>query len=151
MNYQTKTKTGKTLRSSSIFFRDETGEIFGSVCVNFDISGALKAQEFLRAIVQSDEMAVEEEFEHTVEQVLDRLMENAIAVTGKNPLDLTRDEKISVIAHLESKGAFLIRYSIDRAAELLGISKYTIYNYLEEIKGQQAGDAMAGAKPAENK
>jgi predicted transcriptional regulator YheO len=146
MNYQTKTKAGKILRSSSIFLRDEKGEIFGSVCINFDISGALKAQEFLRGIVHSEGSAVEEEFEHTVEEVLGRLMQNAISVTGKSPLDLNRDEKKSVIAHLESRGAFLIRYSIDRAAELLGISKYTIYNYLEEIKSGQAAVELADAK-----
>jgi predicted transcriptional regulator YheO len=150
MNYQTKTKSGKILRSSSIFLRDEKGEIFGSVCINVDISDALKAQEFLRSFVRSDEIAIQEEFENTVEDVLNRLMQNALSSTGKSASELNRDEKIFVIAQLDAKGAFLIRYSIDRVAEHLNISKYSIYNYLEEIKQRQSSGELATTK-AESK
>jgi len=51
--------------------------------------------------------------------------------------EMEREDKIAVISHLESKGTFLIRYSIDRVAQALNISKFTIYNYLEELKSRQ--------------
>ncbi len=60
---------------------------------------------------------------------------------------MTREEKISVIAQLESKGAFLIRYSVDRVAEHLRLSKYTIYNYLDEIKQRASGELTSSGKP----
>lgn len=51
--------------------------------------------------------------------------------------NLTREDKVAIVAYLEAKGAFLIRYSVERVAELLGMTKYTIYNYLDEIRKKQ--------------
>jgi predicted transcriptional regulator YheO len=138
LNYRTISKDGKTLRSSSIFLRDEQGEIFGSLCINFDISAAMAGQDFLRSVIKFEATEVEERFEHSVDEVLDRLMHTAIASTGKTAAELNREEKIAVVEQLESKGAFLIRYSVNRVAEMLGMSKYTIYNYLDKIKERNA-------------
>jgi predicted transcriptional regulator YheO len=138
LNYQTTTKSGKVLRSSSIFLRTEQGEIFGSLCINCDLTGLLKLQEWLQGTIDAPQAGPQEEFEQSVDEVLDRLIRDAIYSTGKDISQLTRDEKIAVISYLESKGAFLVRYSMDRIAELLNLSKYTIYNYLEEIKARQA-------------
>lgn len=87
----------------------------------------------------------------TVEEVLEALVQGPLAATGKPISDLTREEKIGVIAHLESKGAFLIRYSVDRVAELLNLSKYTIYNYLDEIKARRSRSETTAARTARKK
>lgn len=59
-------------------------------------------------------------------QALDLLIRDAIPATAK-----------------ESKGTFLIRSSIDRVAQHVNISKFTVYNYLEEVKSrQEATQAM---------
>jgi predicted transcriptional regulator YheO len=147
-NYQTTTKSGKVLRSSSVFLRDEEGEIFGSLCINCDLTGLLKLQEWLQETINSPEAGPQEEFEQSVDEVLDRLVRDAIHNTGKDVSQLTRDEKIAVISYLESKGAFLIRYSMDRIAVLLSLSKYTIYNYLDEVKARQTTKETVGAQHA---
>jgi predicted transcriptional regulator YheO len=139
INYRTETPDGKLLRSSSIFFRTETGDVFGSLCINYDISELVMLQQWLQRMVSPLEVGIQEGFEHTVEDVLDRLMQEAIRSTGKNISELTREDKIAVISYLETKGAFLIRYSVNQVAELLNLSKYTIYNYLEELKVRRAG------------
>lgn len=149
LNYDSKTKDGRLLRSSSIFLRDETGEIFGAVCVNMDVSVPLKFEQWLRDIIDKGSADLDEKFEHSVDQVLEALIQNAIRATGKDLSELTREDKISVICQLDTKGAFLIRYSIDHVAELLDISKYTIYNYLEEIKSRRANPEGAGAAISE--
>ncbi len=137
LNYHTKTKDGKELRSSSIFLRDEKGEIFGALCINTDISGLLKMQEWLQSTLGSANTTIDERFERSVDEVLETLIQNAISSIGKKTADLTREDKIAVVAYLEAKGAFLIRYSVERVAELLGMTKYTIYNYLDEIRKKQ--------------
>ncbi|MGA7684015.1 MAG: helix-turn-helix transcriptional regulator [Terriglobales bacterium] len=137
LNYRTKTKEGKELRSSSVFLRDDKGQIFGALCVNVDISGLLKAQEWVQEALGSASTTIDERFEHSVDEVLETLIQNAISSIGKNPPDMTREEKVAIVAYLEAKGAFLIRYSVERVAELLGMTKYTIYNYLDEIKKKQ--------------
>jgi predicted transcriptional regulator YheO len=138
INYQTTTKSGKILRSSSVFLRDETGEIFGAFCVNYDISGLVKLQEWLRDSVGPGVTNIKEGFENTVDEVLEMMCQDAFRSTGKQVSEFTREDKIAVISYLEIKGAFLIRYSVDHVAELLNISKFTIYNYLDELKATQA-------------
>ncbi len=150
LHYRTIAKNGKILRSSSIFLRDNDGDIFGAICVNSDISSLLNLHEWLKRELSSEEGLVEEHFEHSVEEVLDRLITAALDSTGKQANDLTREEKVSIVAQLEARGAFLIRYSVDRVAERLSLSKYTIYNYLEEIKRHLNGsapDTKAAQKP----
>jgi predicted transcriptional regulator YheO len=146
LNYRTKTKEGKELRSSSIFLRDEKGQIFGALCVNVDISGLLKAQEWFQEALGSAGATIDERFERSVDEVLETLIQNAISSIGKNPADMTRDEKVAIVAYLETKGAFLIRYSVERVAELLGMTKYTIYNYLDEIRKKSEVGEIETAK-----
>ncbi len=148
LNYRTETKSGRVLRSSSIFLRKDSGEIFGAICINYDISELIKLQQWLQNSVLPVTGDVHEEFEHDVDSILDHLIRDAVRSTGKEIADLTREDKIAVITYLENKGAFLIRYSADRVAELLGISKYTIYNYLEEVKARHAGAEKADVQPA---
>lgn len=139
LNYHTKTKDGKDLRSSSVFLRDEKGQIFGALCINVDVSDLLKIQEWVQGTLGTADTTIDERFEHSVDEVLETLIQNAIASIGKKTTDLTREDKVAIVAYLEAKGAFLIRYSVERVAELLGMTKYTIYNYLDEIRKKQEG------------
>lgn len=146
LNYQTKTKDGKELRSSSIFLRDEKQHIFGALCINVDISSLRKAQEWIQEAMGSASATIDERFEHSVDEVLENLIQNAISSTGKKAADMTREDKVAIVGYLEAKGAFLIRYSVERVAELLGMTKYTIYNYLDEIRKKQEGAELETAK-----
>ena len=146
LNYRAKTKDGKELRSSSIFLRDEKGHIFGALCINVDVSGLLKAQEWLQEALGAASTTIDERFEHSVDEVLETLIQNAISSIGKNTSDMTREDKVAIVAYLENKGAFLIRYSVERVAELLGMTKYTIYNYLDEIRKKQEVGEIEAAK-----
>lgn len=146
LNYRTETKSGRVLRSSSIFLRKDSGEIFGALCVNYDISGLVNLQQWLQETVLPSEGEVHEEFENDVDSILDQLIRDAIRSTGKEVAELTREDKVAVITYLENKGAFLIRYSVDRVAELLSISKFTIYNYLEEVKSRHGAEDAAPRK-----
>ena len=63
LNYRTKTKDGKELRSSSVFLRDEKGQIYGALCMNVDVSGLQKAQEWLQEALGSAVTTIDEKFE----------------------------------------------------------------------------------------
>jgi predicted transcriptional regulator YheO len=144
LNYRAKTKDGKTLRSSSVFLRDTDGRVFGALCINLDISGLIQAQEWLQEAIGQANNTIKEGFEHSIDEILETLLEGAIATIGKAPSELTRDDKIAIVSYLDAKGAFLIRYSVERVAKQLNLTKYTIYNYLEKIKQgahQRAGRA----------
>jgi predicted transcriptional regulator YheO len=146
LNYRTKTKDGKELRSSSVFLRDEKGQIFGALCINVDVSGLLKAQAWIEEALGAASTTIDERFEHSVDEVLETLLQNAISSVGKEVAQMTREDKVAIVAYLEVKGAFLIRYSVERVADLLGMTKYTIYNYLDEIRSKQEVENSAPVK-----
>ena len=80
----------------------------------------------------------DEIFVSDVNQLLDVIIRKTQENIGRSPQDMTRDDKIEFIRQLNEKGAFLITKSGERVQEYLGISKYTLYNYLDLTKNQKA-------------
>ena len=54
-----------------------------------------------------------------------------MALIGKPVALMTKDDKIRAIQFLSNAGAFLITKSGDKIARHFGISKYTLYSYLD--------------------
>lgn len=134
-NYITQSRDGKVFRSSSIYIRDEEQKPIGCLCINFNISDFLLAENTLKSITHHESSNEEEEFfANNVNDLLDHMLQEAIKQIGKPVNHMTREEKIAAIAYLDSKGAFLITKSGDKVCEFLGISKYTLYNYLDEVR-----------------
>ncbi|MBB4895495.1 hypothetical protein FHS39_004573 [Streptomyces olivoverticillatus] len=44
--------------------------------------------------------------------------------------DLDRKTKQSVVRNLEARGAFTLRHGVETVATALGVSRFTVYNYL---------------------
>jgi len=47
---------------------------------------------------------------------------------------MNREEKVLAIRFMEQKGMFLIKGVVDKVAARMGISKVTVYSYLDEIR-----------------
>ena len=132
-NYITKTKLGKTLRSSSIYLTNNKGEKVGALCINYDITDIVKMQDIATSLtmIESD---VEEHFVNDVGELLDHLLQEGLRLIGKMPEDMSKEEKMRVLSFLDDKGAFLITKSGTRICNFLGISKFSLYNYLDELR-----------------
>ena len=50
--------------------------------------------------------------------------------------NLKQEDKVQVVRLLNEAGAFLITKSGPKVCQFLGISKYTLYSYLDEIKSK---------------
>ncbi|MEV7771213.1 helix-turn-helix domain-containing protein [Kitasatospora sp. NPDC086791] len=62
---------------------------------------------------------------------LDRLLaEMARQFDGRPLAELDRVEKQRVVALLEERGAFTVRHGVETVASALGVSRFTVYNYL---------------------
>ena len=141
-NYETRTENGLTLRSCTVFVRDEKGEAIGALCVNQDLSPLLSMQSWLQQALRREPTEAQPEVEENhVENVLNGMIDEAIRSTGKLPERFSREDKLSVISYLDKRGAFQIRYSMEKVAALLNISKFSIYNYLGSLRedGSEVG------------
>ncbi|GGP59329.1 MULTISPECIES: helix-turn-helix domain-containing protein [Streptomyces] len=49
---------------------------------------------------------------------------------GKPLAELDRKAKQSVVRTLEARGAFSVRHGVETVASALGVSRFTVYNYL---------------------
>lgn len=137
-NYITKLPDDRYLRSSSLYIRDKEGEIVGCLCINTDITETLRFEQVLKEMNRCDLNNSEEEiFVSDVNQLLESIIKKIQDHIGKTPETMTREEKIDFVRRLNEKGAFLITKSGERVQEYLGISKYTLYSYLDLAKNSR--------------
>jgi predicted transcriptional regulator YheO len=135
-NYRTRTRDGRELRSSSVYFRAPDGALIGALYINLDVSHYRDARDALAELVgpQPDDEEVPETFGQEMGEVLDALIQRSIDATGVAPNLMTRDQKVEVIRELDERGAFLVKRAIERIARALQISRVTAYAYLQEAR-----------------
>ncbi|TBL76016.1 helix-turn-helix transcriptional regulator [Paenibacillus thalictri] len=137
-NYITQTKDGKILRSTSIYLKNKAGETIGAVCMNLDITDFIMAENTLKSITMSGASnEVEEVFVKDVNELLDFLLQECQNEIGKPVMHMSKDEKLKAIEYLDKKGAFLIKKAGDKVCKYFDISKFTLYNYLDDIRSSQ--------------
>lgn len=135
INYITQTRDGRLLRSTSLYMRNREGCIIGSLCINYDITDLTLAEKALKSLTMTGLQAeVKESFVSNVNDLLDTLIQEAQERIDKPVAVMTKEDKMRMIALLDEKGAFLIKKSGEKICAYLGISKYTLYNYLDEVK-----------------
>lgn len=153
LNYMTHMPDGRTFRSSTIFIQDEYGKATACLCINVDVTELLKFRDTLTvfttpdAVDGADQMDVQapplesafasETFPITVDEVMVEAVRQAIGAIGV-PADLMQKRhKLEVVRLLEERGLFLIRDAVDFVASALGVTRYTIYNYLNELRPEE--------------
>jgi len=134
-SYLAKTANGKTLKSTTVYIRDQNQEPIGIFSINYDITLMLAMEENLRQFTapkQPEETP--EPIAQNVSDLLDELIEQSVKRVGKPAALMTKEEKVKAIGFLNDTGAFLITKSGGKVCKYFGISKYTLYSYIEEAK-----------------
>ena len=130
--YLTRTPEGKILKSSTIYIKNAKGRVTAILAINFDISAMLLAGEALRDFISVDEpQSAEPEKIININDVLDELIGQSVALVGKPAALMNKEDKIRAIRFLSEQGAFLVTRSGEKVAKYFGISKYTLYSYLD--------------------
>ena len=137
LGYRTHTSDGRILKSSTIFLKDETGKYRFILGINHDMTDFINAQSALSNIVENIETTDEDIYGQiplSVNDLLDNLIEQSVKLVGKTPALMTKDEKVKAIRFLQNAGAFLITRSGDKISQFFGISKFTLYSYIDQAK-----------------
>ena len=61
----------------------------------------------------------------------------AIAKFGKPVALMNKDEKTLAVDAMKKNGLFIVKGGVERAAKALGVSRFTVYNYLDELKRRE--------------
>jgi predicted transcriptional regulator YheO len=138
INYTGKSRDGRVLKSSTFYIRDDNEKVIGCLCINFDLTELVAVKRVLNDIMKIDSDIVitkqEEESENKVNKVLEDLVTDTVNNMGKPIIYMTKEDKVNIVKKLNSQGAFLIKGSVEYLANVLCVSRFTIYNYLDEIK-----------------
>jgi len=136
LNYKTKTKDGRILKSSSVFIKDEKNKIVGCLCINYDMTGHLMFENIINEFCTISELNEEREetFVKDVDEILDNLIGKAIEEVNRPVSLMQKEDNLRVVEIVDKKGGFMIKGAIDQLAQSLNVSRYTIYNYLDELK-----------------
>lgn len=131
--YLLRAQNGNVLKSSTVFIRDESDKIRYIFAINFNITGLLPLSKSLSAFVTSakgDEQSAQK-ISGNVNLLLDELIQQSVELVGVPVKAMSKDDKIKAIQFLNDAGAFLITKSGDKVAKYFGISKYTLYSYVD--------------------
>ena len=136
LSYLTKTEDGRILKSSTFYIRDDDGSISYIFSLNYDITAFTAASTAIQFLIATKDNLPDltgdspRQITHNVNELLDLLIEQAVAKVGKPVAMMNKDDKVAVVQYLDHAGAFLITKSGDKVSSYLGISKFTLYSYM---------------------
>ena len=142
LDYVTWTREGKPMRSSTAIYRDAKGMPYAALCINVDNTGIENALQTLFTLtgvtpeqaVRADTLPQTETAPGNIEGLMQDIIKTTTALEpGHRRTDVKRANMMAVKS-MQEKGIFLIKGGVEKAAEALGVTRYTIYNYLDELK-----------------
>lgn len=139
-SYRTISNDGRSLKSTTTLIRDGEGRAVAALCINFDTTEFYNAGQALLpflSLPESDPPAgagSAETFAHTTGETIEALFENAVRDIGKHPTTMNSDEKKRLVAALDTDGLFQFKGAVEQAARLMGVTRFTVYNYLKKIR-----------------
>lgn len=143
IKYKTITNNGRTLKSSTFFIKDMEGEVIGCLCINMDVTELLLVKNIIDDMSIAGEREIDapkadETYSSNINEILYNVVDRVIEDFGKPVAYLSKDEKVKIVKKLDGKGMFLIKGAVDYIADVLCVSRYTIYNYLDEIRDEKS-------------
>ena len=108
-----------------------------ALLIGIDLDAIAAAERLLRELAepQTGADASLGAFAH-LDEALDQLIAQGEAHIGRSLGDMSRTEKQMLVRFLDDRGAFSLRKSVERVADILGVSRFTVYNYLDAVRGK---------------
>ncbi|WP_432082783.1 helix-turn-helix transcriptional regulator [Streptomyces sp. WAC 04229] len=131
-NYANQFPDGRPAKSTSIGIKNSTGQYIAAICLNLDISTLSPLTLTLSSLVATDP----DNREAPLERLSDRgrrelreVIEAVAAERSTTPRALPRDAKKDLVRRLYEDGYFDTRNAAQSIADLLGISRASVYSY----------------------
>ena len=174
--YRTTSPSGRSLLSTTIVIRDAAGRPAAALCINRDVTDWQIIGSAARSILGENEAGLGfgdvgvvghnernaqdersgaaalgsadggEAFVHDVDELAAAVLRQAVAEQDV-PVSLMRKaHKVEAVRSLKRRGFFMLRDAVEMAAQALSVTRFTIYNYLNEI-GESADRQREDGKP----
>lgn len=139
LGYLTHTSDGRILKSSTMYLRStDKKSISYILSINYDITSLMTLERAVKNFIETDPLTEKvkkpDPIVHNVNDLLDTLIQQSVDLIGKPAALMNKEEKVAAIQFLNDAGAFLITKSGDKVSKYFGISKFTLYSYIDVNK-----------------
>lgn len=137
-DYPTLAASGQELRSASCLYRDSTGVLFAALCMNADLTVIRMAHSWLeRQLGKAPRIESTDRNAPPMDALMRDVIADAVGKFGKPVKLMSKEEKITATRMMKSNGLFIVKGGVEKAAKALGVTRFTIYNYLEELRQRE--------------
>ena len=140
-NYKTITRDGRCLKSTTSIIRDGSGKPVAAFCINFDTTDFFNATQALQPFIfemENSNGTSRETFVQSASETVEAIFNRAVKEIGRQPVTMNVDDKRRLFSILENNGTFEFKGAVEQIATLMGITKYTVYNYLKKMRNNSA-------------
>ncbi|MEO3989129.1 helix-turn-helix transcriptional regulator [Pseudocitrobacter cyperus] len=133
-NYNTTTLSGKVLNSASTIYYSEEGVPLVAFCINVDLDVVNSLKRTLDALLPAFTAQSRDDLS---DKIPARSFDDVIAQFRQTGSENNIQFRKRVVSELQKMGFFKVKGSVGHIAQTLGVSRYTIYNYLEKNDDKQ--------------
>lgn len=130
------------LKSCTTLIRNDNNRIIGALCINMDLS--MPINQFFNEFLQFDSnkyMGTKTAaYTQTTRELIDSSINSALEIVNRQRGLSSTERNKAVILELHKKGIFSVKKGVEITAEELGISRFTVYNYLKALKSNGTGE-----------
>lgn len=128
-----KTKDGRLIKSTTIHFKGEDYHYaFG---INYDFTKLSLAETVINNFITTG-MELEKVVNNkSSDKIIEDIFAEGLKIVGKPVALMNKEDRMRLVCYLKENGGFSFKKSIERIAEMMNVSRYTIYNYLKILEG----------------
>jgi predicted transcriptional regulator YheO len=134
-----RTARGRTLKSSALLLRGADGQAFGVFCVNIDVTELISVSRIMADMAGADESIPQPpKLGDDIAYVVQTVLAAEETKVGARLNIGVREDRVRLFRALQTHGVFTLKRAVPRLAEHFGVSRATIYTYLNEMNGAAA-------------
>ncbi len=136
VNLAATTPDGRQIKSSTFHLIGEDYNL--ALGINFDYTSLVFANRTLMDLMSAHSDLQSALWQEGDFRQLADLFDQCLNALGKPADALNKADRMRLIAMLEQRSAFSYRKSVPYVAKRLGVSRYTVYKYLDELASQRS-------------
>lgn len=138
LSYLSENKRGTPLKSATIAIPGEGGRIIGLLCINYyldtpimnvlnDLTSVQDHKSSLNSVI------LQENFSTSSDDLIKEIVNKVSKQVLSDPNISLVNKNKEIIARLNSRGVFKMKEAVQHCADILGISKNTVYLHLRHL------------------
>lgn len=138
-------ENGHSFKCTKVLIRDENKRIIGCFCINIAIDEYLQVKRSIDNACKTEpidnfreQKTQSSNSEDDISDLVRDIIMNTYSDLMSNKHKLSKADKVDMVRFLDEKGIFRVKGTVEMIADILKVSKFTVYSYLDQLKSDDA-------------